>query len=221
MSGRRMLVALALMLVSAAAADAQIIDSRQVGTGEPVAWTSLSLGWLQHGGLCDPDSNSCWNFGSAPQFRATFDMPVGRGATVGLAGTTSRVPLVYDGGLLSGCNRCDADANVSQILGNLRIGDGNGLHQVIDISAGMTIFSNFRTTTNGTKLDPARTVSSFTFGVGYGVGYSLSRRFQMFVVQDWGLVIHKRMSGQTNNTANQTTTRIGARYGMGSRRRGF
>ena len=115
---------------------------------------------------------------------------------------------------------CDADANVSQIFGNLHIGGGSGLHQVIDVNAGMTLFSNFRRT-SGQKLDPAKTVSAFTFDIGYGFGYSLTPRFQIMLLQDWGLVIHKRMPGQTNNTANQSTTRIGARYGLGSRGRGF
>ena len=128
--------------------------------------------------------------------------------------------LRYDGGLLSACNGCDADANVSQIFANLHIGGGTGLHQVIDVNAGMTLFSNFRRT-SGERLDPSGMVSAFTFDIGYGFGNSLSPRFQLMLLQDWGLVIHKRMSGQTNNTANQTTTRIGARYGLGSRGRGF
>ena len=220
MNGRTLPVALALMSVSFSVVDGQIIDSRRVGTGEPIAWTSLSVGWLQHGGLCDPDSNSCWGFGGAPQFRASLDMPMGRGATIGIAGTTARVPLRYDGGLLSGCNGCDADANVSQIFGNLHIAGGSGLHQVIDVNAGLTLFSNFRRT-SGERLDPSGMVTAFTFDIGYGFGYSLTQRFQIMLLQDWGLVIHKRMSGQTNNTANQTTTRIGARYGLGSKGRGF
>jgi hypothetical protein len=35
------------------------------------------------------------------------------------------------------------------------------------------------------------------------------------IVQDYGLIIHKRQSGSTNNTAQQSTLRIGARYGLG------
>lgn len=213
-------VAVALLMVSAATMEAQIIDSRRVGTGEPIAWTSLSVGWLQHGGLCDPDSNSCWGFGDAPQFRASLDMPLGRGATVGVVGTTARVPLRYDGGLLGGCNGCDADANVSQIFANLHLGGNSGFHQVIDVNAGMTFFSNFRRTT-GEKLDPDGIVSAFAFDLGYGFGYAFSPRFRIMLIRDWGLVIHKRIPGQTNNTANQQTTRIGLRYGLGSRRRGF
>ena len=216
---RTVFVLSGLLLFAGAAANAQIIDSRRVST-EPLAFTSLSVGWLQHGGLCDPDSNSCWDFGSAPQFRASLEMALGRGASFGVAGTTARVPLTYVGGLLSGCTQCDADANVSQLLGTFHIGGGTGFHQVIDLSAGVTLFSNFRTT-DGTRLDPAKTRSAFSFGLGYGFGYSLSPRFSIMVLQDYGLVIHKRVSGDPNNTAQQSALRIGARYGMGSRRRGF
>jgi opacity protein-like surface antigen len=203
-----------------APAGAQIIDSRQIGGGQPIAWTSLSVGWLQHGGLCDPDSNSCWDFGSAPQFRASLEMPMGRGASIGVSGTTARVPLTYSGGLLSGCSSCDADANVSQIFGTVHIGGGSGFAQVIDINAGMTLFSNFRAT-DGSRLDPAKMVSSFSFSVGYGFGYSFSDRMQITLSQDYGLVIHKRMEGDPNNTAQQSTLRVGLRYGLGSKARGF
>jgi hypothetical protein len=217
-------VVAACVTVAPQVAQAQIIDSRRGLSTEPLAWTSLSIGWMQHQGLCDPDSNSCWSFGGAPQFRATLEMPLGRGggASIGVAGTTARVPLTYSGGLLSGCNGCDADANLSQLMGILRIGGGgsSAFHQVIDISAGMNLYSNFRST-NGTKLDPAKTASSFAFTVGYGFGYSLSQRMQLMLVQDYGLVIHKRMPGDPNNTAQMYTTRIGARYGLGSKRRGF
>lgn len=216
---RSLLAACGLALGVSATAQAQIIDSRRIST-DPLAWTSLSVGWLQHGGLCDPDSSSCWDFGSAPQWRASLEMPLGRGASLGVSGTTARVPLTYSGGILSGCARCDADANVSQVFGTLHIGGGSGFHQVIDLNAGMTLFSNFRTT-DGTKLDPDKTRSAFTFSLGYGFGYSLSPRFAIMVLQDYALVIHKRVSGDPNNTAQQSTLRFGARYGMGSRSRGF
>lgn len=219
MSGRVLLAAVLSLVTSSA--QAQIIDSRVVGSGEPIAFTSLSIGWFTHSGLCDPDSDSCWDFGGAPQFRATLEMPMGRGASIGVAGTTSRVPLVYVGNVLSSCSRCDADANVSQIMAMLHMGgSGRGFQQVIDLSAGMTIFSNFQTL-DGSRLPPDKATTSFNFAVGYGFGYGLTDRLQIMLVQDYGLVIHKRVPGDATNTANQATTRIGARYGLGSRGRGF
>lgn len=217
---RILFVALVLVASLTHGASAQIIDSRRVSTG-PLAYTSLGIGWLQHGGLCDPDSNSCWNFGAAPQFRASLEMPLGRsGASFGAAGTTARVPLTYVGGILSGCSQCDADANVSQLLATLHIGGGSGFHQVIDLNAGMTLYSNFQAT-DGTRLDPSGTRSLFNFSLGYGFGYPLTPRLSVMVLQEYGLVIGKRQAGEPNNTAQQSVLRIGARYGLGSRGRGF
>ena len=186
----------------------------------PLAWTSLSIGWFTHSALCNPDG-SCWEFGGAPQFRATLEAPMGRGATIGVAATTSRIPLVFTGSLLGSCGRCDADANVSQAMATLHLGgSGRGFQQVMNAGAGVTFYSNFRST-DGARLTDKST-SSFNFAIGYGFGYGVTDRFQVMLVQDYGLVIHKRIPGDATNTANQSTTRIGARYGLGSKRtRGF
>ena len=204
------------------AAHAQIIDSgRGIGGGEPIAFTSLSVGWFQHGGLFDPDSESDWEFGGAPQFRVTLEAPMGRGAAIGVTGTTARIPLTYRGGLLNGCSQCDADANVSQVMATLHLGgSGRGFQQVVDASAGMTLFSNFRTT-DGQRLDPDKSTTAFNFVIGYGFGFGVTDRLKVMLVQDYGILIHKRVPGSSTNTANQSTTRIGMRYGLGSKRRGF
>ncbi len=216
---RGVIVVLGMLVLGAESASAQIIDSR-LGRSEPIAWTSLGVGWLQQQGLCDPDSSACWEFGSAAQFRASLEMPMGRGASFGIVGTTARVPLTYSGGSVNACGSCDADANVSQIFGNVHIGGGSGFHQVIDLNAGMTLFSNFRSTA-GSKLGPGKMVSAFSFAVGYGFGYALSERLQIMMLQDYGMVIHKRLPGDPSNTAQQTSTRVGLRYGLGSKGRGF
>lgn len=217
---RSALLAIGISLAGACLADAQIIDaSRSIGR-EPAAWTSLSIGWLTQQGLCDPDSNACWNFGSAPQWRATLDYPVGRGASIGVAASLARVPLTYQGSLVgpNSCGGCDADANVTQYFANLHLGGQSGFHQVIDINAGMTVFSNFRST-SGTKLG-GNAVSDVSFAIGYGFGYGFSPRMQLMLLQDYGLIIHKRQPGRSNNTAQQSTTRIGLRVGLGEKRLG-
>jgi hypothetical protein len=210
----RSLVVVGLWLGSATLAQAQIIQGPGIRTRGPLAWTSLGIGWMQLGGLVDGESNATWDFGSAPQWRASLEFPLGRGASIGGMATTARVPLIYSGGLgANSCVSCDADANVSQFMATLHIGGGSGFHQVIDVSAGTTVFSNFRST-GGTKLG-GKAVTDWTFGIGYGFGYSLSDRMSIMIVQDYGLIIHKRQSGSTNNTAQQSTLRIGARYGLG------
>lgn len=214
---RRVLVALALSCTTADLVHAQIIQP--VRRSNPLAWTSLSIGWLQQGGFCDPESGACWDFGSAPQWRATLEFPAGTGATFGVAGTMSRMPLIYTGGILNGCSRCDADANVSQIFALLHLGGGTGFHQVIDIAAGTTMFSNFRQSSDGAKLGSGKTVNDFSFAVGYGIGYGLSPRTQIMLVQDYGLIIHKRNPGSSQNTAQQSNLRVGIRIGLGEKRR--
>lgn len=214
---RRLLLGLVLVVAGAQVAEAQIIRSG-IRTS-PIAWTSLSIGWMQQGGFCDPDSSACWDFGNAPQWRATLEFPVGTGATIGAVGTIARVPLIYSSSGLSpnSCVRCDADANVSQIMGLLRIGGGSGFHQVIDLSAGVSLFSNFRRSDDGSRLGPGEMTQAFTFALGYGFGYNLSPRTQVMLVQDYGLVIHKRQSGSADNTAQQATLRLGVRMGLGDR----
>lgn len=216
---RRTFAGLAVLIAAGASAQAQIIQG-PVRSAGPIGWTSLSIGWMQQQGLCDPDTNACWSFGSAPQWRATLEFPAGTGATFGVVGTTSRVPLTYSGGIgTNSCSRCDADANISQVMGLLRIGGGSSFHQVIDVSAGMTLFSNFRQSGSGMRLGSDKIIQDFTFMVGYGFGYSFSPRFQVMLVQDYGLVIHKRQPGSSQNTAQQSNTRLGLRYGLGERRR--
>jgi hypothetical protein len=214
---RRLLVVFALLSAGADLAHAQIIQS--VRRSQPLIWTSLSIGWLQTQGLCDQATSACWDFGGAPQWRASLELPMGRGSAFGVTGTTARVPLQYSGSAVgpNTCLQCDADANVSQILAHLHLAGGVGFHQVIDIAAGQTWFSNFRQT-DGTKLGGGSMVKDFSFAIGYGFGYGLSERTQIMLVQDYGLIIHKRQSGSSDNTAQQSNLRFGVRMGLGERR---
>jgi hypothetical protein len=210
---RRVLLVSTLVL-AAETAEAQIIGREQSFSRGPIGWVSLGIGYLQQGGFNDPQTGDGWDFGGAPQWRATVEFPVGNGATFGVAGTTARVPLVFDGG---SCSRCDADANVSQVMGLFRIGGGSGFHQVIDLQAGVTMFSNFRESDTGTRLGTGQMSQAFSAGIGYGFGYPLSPRMHLTFVQDWGLVFLKRQEGTSQTTAQQTSTRIGIRFGLGDK----
>jgi opacity protein-like surface antigen len=212
----RRLLMVGFLLVGAQTAQAQIIDAGGSGRrfGQPNTWVSLGIGWLQQGGLCDAGSNSCWDFGNAPQWRATLEYPMGRGATIGVAATTARVPMGYTS-TVACAGSCDADANVSQYLGQVHIGGGTGIQQAIDISAGMTVFTNFRENSTGTRLAPAKAVSNFTFAIGYGIAFPISQNFQMTLSQEYGQIIGKRFPGRRSNSAQQNVTRLGARVGLG------
>jgi hypothetical protein len=211
---------LALLVAGSDLAHAQII--RPVFRNDPLAWTSLSIGWLQQNAFCNRDTGDCYEFGSGPQWRASLEYPIGTGTTLGVTGTTAKMPLTFVAGSLPrpagfSCLRCDADANVSQILGGLHMGGGSGFQQVIDLAAGATLFSNFRRSDTGERIvDGGPT--NFTFLVGYGFGYGFSQRAAIIFETEYGLMILPRQSGNSNNTAGQYTIRIGGRYGLGTRR---
>jgi hypothetical protein len=216
---RRSFAVLGLSVAVSGVSNAQIIGQPARFSTNPSAWTSLSIGWMQQRPMCDGDSNACWSFSAAPQWRATLEFPMGTGSSFGVAGTMSRVPLIYSGSALvpNSCGRCDATANISQLMGSMRMGGGEGFHQVIDLSAGVTLFSNFRAK-DGTRLGTGKAAQDFSFGVGYGFGYGFSPRTSIMVVQDYGLIIYKKQAGTSNNTAEQTNLRVGIRMGVGSGR---
>jgi hypothetical protein len=212
------MLVVALLMGSTQVAEAQIIDSGQRGGrvgGTPEAWTSLSIGWLQQGGLCDPGSNACWDFGSAMQWRGSLEFPMGRGATIGAMATAARVPLTYSGGGASGCTSCDADGNIYQYMGMLHLGGGGGLHQSIDVAAGATVFTNFRALQGGARLGPGKAVTNLSFAISLGLAYPISPSFQLTLSPEYGLIVGKRMAGINNNNAEQRTIRIGARLALG------
>ena len=214
----RMVKFVSLLLVGTAVpATAQII--RPSFRTSPSAYVSLGIGWLNQQGFCDKSSGDCWDFGSAPQWRASFEFPLGYGGTGwGVVGTLSRVPLQFlGGGLTNACAQCDADATVSQIMGLFRASGGQGFHQVIDVAAGAIMFNNFRAT-DGTKLGSGKTTTHFSGTIAYGFGYGISDRTEFYLEQEYGLIILPRQSGSNNNTAQQQTTRIGLRLGLGTRR---
>jgi hypothetical protein len=178
------------------------------------AWTSLSVGLFQLQDMYDPGSNSAWDFGNIVQFRGTLERDLRQGTSVGVAVTYARAPLTYVG---PDCSVCDADAGLWQALAMFRIGGGGfGLHQVIELEAGVTGFSSF-TQRSGGGLAPG-TVVDPTFNIGYGLGYSFGPNTQLTLVQQVGLLVHRRgdrPAGDESNMPRASATRIGLRFGLG------
>lgn len=179
----------------------------------PTAWTSLSVGLFNLQDMYDPGSNSVWDFGNIIQFRGTLERDLQRGSAIGIALTYARAPLTYSG---PDCI-CDADANVWQALALFRMGGGTiGLHQVIELEAGVTGFASF-TERDGGDLAPGHVVDP-TFNIGYGFGYTLGPNTQLTLVQEVGLLVHRRgdrPAGDESNVPRAWATRIGLRYGLG------
>jgi hypothetical protein len=218
---RRVTFALTVLatLLSAAAAGAPAAAQERFPVARragPTAWASLSVGLFQVSTMYDPTSNSDWDFGSIVQFRGSLEREIQRSASLGAVASFARAPLTYFGPeCAAGCN---ADAGVWQALALFRIGGGGmfGLHQVIELEAGATGFTNFREN-GGTALSP-RSVVDPTFNLGYGFGYSFSPNTQLTVVQQFGLMVHRkgdRPNGDESNVPRTSVTRIGVRLGLG------
>ncbi len=210
---RRLFFAL-VPLALAADAGAQIIRPG-MRFAEPAAWVSLGAA-LQNGFIVhDGTTNSVWEFGDATQYAASFEKTVSGGTTFGLRGTHARVPLRYTGPLTT----TDADANVSQAFAVLHIASGRGFHSVLELSVGATMFSNFRSRTTDSRLEPTSPDTDFSFAFGYGFGYNFSPTFSIDVVQDLNTALHQKtgLSAGEGTSNRFNSTRLVGRFGLGSR----
>ena len=131
-----------------------------------------------------------------------------------IGGTHARVPLFY-----SGATATEADANVSQVLGVLHVASGREFHSVLELSAGATIFSNFRSRTTDQRLEPTSPDADFTFAFGYGFGYNFSPSFAIDIVQDVSTALHQKtgLSAGDGSSIRLHSTRLVARFGLGAR----
>ncbi|MDQ3951281.1 MAG: hypothetical protein M3282_13185 [Gemmatimonadota bacterium] len=208
---RRVTLALILLACASAVSAAQERVPRILV--RPTTWTSLSVGLYRLPVIFDPASNSDWDFGSIVQFRGTLERDFQRGTSLGVAVSYARAPLTYDG---PDCSSCDADVALWQALALFRIGGGIGLHQIIEIGAGVTGFSNFQR--RGAEALAAKSVVDPTVSIGYGLGYSFSPHTQLTLLQEVGLMVHRRgnrPAGDESNLPSTYATRIGLRFGLG------
>ena len=202
-----------LALFIAGDAGAQIIRPG-MRFGEPSAWVSFGAALASEFDVRDGTSNSLWQFGDATQYAASIEKPIsGSGVTLGVRGTHARVPLRYSGNVVT-----DADANVSQVMAVLHVASGREFHSVLELSAGATIYSNFRSRTTDARLDPSSD-TDFAFGFGYGFGYNFSPTFAIDVIQDQSTSLHQKtgLSAGDGSSSRFTSTRIAARFGLGGR----
>lgn len=211
-------IALVVMLltISVRAAGAQILDQR--GSSEPRTWISGSIGLFDLGDIDDGTAGARWRFSNAAQFRASLEYALGRGNSIGFSASYARVPITYTP---FGGTGEDATATVSSLALTFHGGGGIGLHQVFEASVGALRFSDFSSEVDGERLEPLDADYDVTFVVGGGFGYSLSSRAQIVLVQDFGIVLHQGtdLPNDANTSAYHRTTRLGLRYGFGTRTR--
>lgn len=211
---RRLFIAL-IPLAIAGDAGAQIIRPG-MRFGEPDAWVSLGAATQGAFDVHDGTTGTLWQFGDAVQYAASIEKAMTAGVTFGVRGTHSRAPLRYG----STVGFTDADANVSQVMAVLHVASGREFHSVLELGAGATIFSNFRSRTTDQRLEPLSPDADFAFSFGYGFGYNFSPAFAIdVIVQDLSTSLHQKTGlGAGESTSNRmTSTRIVARFGLGGR----
>jgi hypothetical protein len=100
-----------------------------------------------------------------------------------------------------------------------RAGGGEGFHQIIEVGAGATGYQDFESE-DGDRLAPLETDMDITLSVGYGFGYGFSNRLALFLVQSADQSLHQKGESSNDGTssAQHYVTRIGLRYGLGTRR---
>jgi hypothetical protein len=221
----RVLAALIALAVSAPLADAQIIQVPRRSSA-PVVWGSLSAGFYQFDrDIVDGNTQSAWRFGSTVQYRGSVEVDVGNSGAAGLAVGYADAPLTYfqlEPTDVSDCEfRCDAHAQVWTVMGTFHMGGGIGFHQIIDISAGTTIYRDFRSDDLGSPLGPDSPDRDLSLSIGYGFGWGFGPRLQLMLVQDAAFTMHQRdgLGGGDNSSSQQYTTRLGARVGLGTKAR--
>lgn len=181
----------------------------------PGAWTTLSVGYQDLRDVHEGGSNSDWLIGGFPVFRGTLEMPVNRSSQLGAVVAYARMPMTYYG---ADCNGCNADATLWQALGMFRIGGGRGLHQVIEITAGVSSVQDIRQQAGGQPLGPGSPVIVPTVALGYGFSYPITPRAELILLQEYGLMFFKRgdaLAGSNRSTPRTQMTRIGLRMGLG------
>lgn len=183
-------------------------------------WVSLSTGVYGANGISDGASESTWDFGEGTnwQYRASLEKAFQNQFSLGGVLTYVDVPFVYSG---PGCGRCDAHLDLTSLGVSFHAGGGQGLHQVLEASAGAAMYRNLRRDSDNAELQPTGGNVDPFFTFGYGFGYSFNPTMQVSVVQDYGLVLHERtgLSNDQSNTLTQRTTRLNFRLGFGSRGR--
>jgi len=197
------------MLVVAAPAAAQILE-RPASRLEPRMWISATAGVMDIAAI--GDAESIWDFGTGFMYRASLERSLGRGSAIGVAAGRSRMPLRASSNVL---NRVDAHATVTSLMASFRGGGGSGFHQIYVVQAGALRFTDIQADDDNTVINRGGN-TDFAFSVGGGFGYGVNTRLAIGLVQELGLILHRGggSTGNSNNSAQQRITRIGASYGF-------
>jgi hypothetical protein len=185
------------------------------GKRRDVLWTTAWAGYYDPGSIADGRTSSDWLFSDGLAWRGTLEYGLAGGSAIGVVGTFARLPLEVRS--RTGAQSRDADGDILSLQALFHAGGGAGLHQVIEVSAGVIEFRNFRAKDSGEELGPPDGDRDLTFALGYGFGFGIAGRAQVALVQDFGYTFHQRdgLPASSSRTTMHRSTRIGLRLGFG------
>lgn len=185
------------------------------GKRRDVLWATAWAGYYDPGSMADGRTSSDWLFSDGLAWRGTLEYGLGGGSAIGVVGTFARLPLEVRS--RAGAPSRDADGDIRSLQALFHAGGGAGLHQVIEVSAGVVEFRNFRAKDSGEQLGPPDGDRDLTFALGYGFGFGISGRAQIALVQDFGYTFHQRdgLPASSSRTTMNRSTRVGLRVGFG------
>ncbi|HZO18771.1 MAG TPA: hypothetical protein VFB46_07290 [Gemmatimonadaceae bacterium] len=177
--------------------------------------TSIWAGYVDPGNVADGRTDTDWIFSDGLGWRASLEYGIGRGSTLGVVGSFTRLPLEVRS--RTDASTREAEGDILSLEALFHAGGEIGLHQVIEVSAGVREFRNFRADGSGEKLGPVSGDRDLTFALGYGFGFGFSSRAQIALVQDFGYTFHQRegLPASSSRTAQHRSTRIGLRIRLG------
>jgi hypothetical protein len=207
--------AVALLALAAVPALAQFPRPRNAYVG-PQYWVGLSYGFLDATTVFDGNTGSRWQFGYAPQIRATLEKTLQRDVTLGISAGYSTQPLTYTSSTFNtDCGTsCSAKADVTQYMAFIQGGGSTGFHVLYNGEAGFTQYSNFRVDGADTKLPPSKGGYDFSFGLGGGIGYGLSATSDLYVEEVVDFVLHPQGSNSSASVPRTPEFRAGFRIGF-------
>lgn len=212
-SATRLITIVLTTTVLTAEAAAQILQLP--GKRRDILWVTGGAGYYDPGAIADGRTNSDWLFSDGLAWRASLEYGLGGGSAIGILGTFARMPLEVRS--RTGGPSQDADGDILSLQALFHAGGGVGFHQVIEVSAGVIEFRNFRARDSQDALGPPDGDRDLTFALGYGFGFGLSTRAQIALVQDFGYTFHQRdgLPASSSRTTMNRSTRIGLRIGFG------
>lgn len=202
----------ALVAAPVLALDAQIIRVPSASAARRPVSASVHAGYFQTASRYDR-TGDFWSLGDGFQYRAAVDVGI-RSGSIGLTGTLATVPIVRASNP-SG----RGDIQFRQLLATFRSPEGDGFHQLIEVSAGLAQWANY----SGSDVlspDEQEARNAFALVIGYGFGFPLNERLAFTLVQDAATIIGSAEglpSGARRSQA-QYTTRLGLRYRFAGRR---